>query len=174
MEDEAHIEGLKLNYTNIEPIHDDACAHDVVLSVTSGIKIAPCGQVTFLSTSIGSVYSPKLKKLTLNLMGERLQRLPCQNALLVLHHLLAIPKVLYVIHTPLCFFTEQLGVYDRVLRSIIFNDLSQKMAWMQASLCLHAEKCFSLSNVSEKKFRRQSHCSVLDIAIHLVRNYHTL
>jgi hypothetical protein len=142
VEDEAGLAGLKLNHAKSELICDDVCARDAVMSAFSGLQVIAREQATLLGTPIGSVdlinsiLTLKLEKL--KLMGERLQHLSCQDALLILRHSLAIPKVLYILRTAPCFLSDQLEAFDGVLRSILSQvlniDLSQEMAWMQASL----------------------------------------
>ena len=142
VEDEAGLAGLKLNHAKSELICDDVCARDAVMSAFSGLQVIAREQATLLGTPIGSVdlinsiLTLKLEKL--KLMGERLQHLSCQDALLILRHSLAIPKVLYILRTAPCFLSDQLEAFDGVLRSILSQvlniNLSQEMAWMQASL----------------------------------------
>ena len=141
LEDEADLVGLKLNYAKTGLICDDVCARDAALSVAPELQVVTRGQATLGSVEkINSIIMNKVEKL--KLMGERLQHHPSQDALIILRYLLAIPKVLYVLRTAPCFYSEQLGTFDEALRSILSQvlniDLSQEMAWMQASLPLRA------------------------------------
>ena len=107
--------------------------------------MVPLSEFTLLGTPIGgdelvdSTIITKIK--SLELMGERLQILSSQDALLILRNSLAIPKVLYLLHTAPCFCSQQLEVFDQVLRNILSEvlniDLSEKRAWLQASLLVH-------------------------------------
>ena len=54
---------------------------------------------------IGSVESKKID--LLKLMGVRLGSLHSRDALLLLCHSFAIPKVLYILQTPPCFLSSQ-------------------------------------------------------------------
>ena len=143
VEDEAGLARLKLNHAKSELICNNICARDAVMSVFSRLQLfIACEQATLLGTPIGSVdlinsiLTLKLEKL--KLMGERLQHLCCHDALLILRHSLAIPKVLYILRMAPCFLSDQLDAFDEVLQSILSQvlniNLSQEMAWMQASL----------------------------------------
>ena len=54
-------------------------------------------------------------------MGERLKYLPTQDSLVLLHHSLAIPRVLYNLRSSPCFLSPKLKVYDILFKSITSN-----------------------------------------------------
>ena len=70
-------------------------------------------------------------------MRERLKHLSSQGAPLILCNSLAIPKVLYILHTTSCFYSKQLGIFDETIKSILSDilnvNLSHERAWLQAS-----------------------------------------
>ena len=75
----------------------------------------------------------------LEIVGDRLQHLDAHDAILLLHHSFAIPKLLYTLRTSPCFLPPNLVSYDDRLRSIvssitnIYFDLNDPV-WTQASL----------------------------------------
>ena len=80
-----------------------------------------------------------VKKSTCWRPWERLQYLFAHDAILLLRHSFAIPKLLYSLRTSPCFLSSNLKSYDVVLRSILsgitnthFNE--DDPAWTQASL----------------------------------------
>ena len=70
-------------------------------------------------------------------MGERLQHLSTQDALLLLRNSFAIPKLLYTIRSSPSFLSPSLQRYDETIRSIV-SDITNinfdETAWTQASL----------------------------------------
>ena len=103
MEYEAGLAGLKLNHAKTELVCDDIVTSNAVLSTFSDFKQICCDRATLLGTPIGSVRlidSILISKVgKLKLIGERLQHLSSQDALLILHNSIAIPKVLYILRT---------------------------------------------------------------------------
>ena len=72
-------------------------------------------------------------------MGNSLQYLHAHDAILLLRHSFAIPKLLYVIWTAPCFISPSLKEYDAVLRSIVCtitnnNFEEEDTSWIQATL----------------------------------------
>ena len=146
MEEAAGHIGLRLNRAKTELVCDDACTRNAVLSVASVLQVTNSGQATLLGTPIGSLghiddtITSKINKLII--MEERLLHLPRQDALLILHNSLAIPKLLYILRTAPCFLSAQLEAFDGALKCILSQvlnvDLSQDSTWLQASLPLRA------------------------------------
>ena len=71
-------------------------------------------------------------------MGDRLSYLHAQDALLLLHHSFAIPKLLYTLRTAPRFLSYELSIYD-ILKSITSRITNVPLgdsdtAWTQASL----------------------------------------
>ena len=71
-------------------------------------------------------------------MGDRLHFLHAHDALLLLRHSFAIPKILYIIRTAPCFLSPRIEAYDNLLRSILSDItnvcLDDDNTWLQASL----------------------------------------
>ena len=140
--EEAAKVGLKLNLMKSELITDNAASCEALLSVASELQVVPLSESTLLGTPISgdelvdSTIIAKIK--SLELMGERLQIVSSQDALLILRNSLAIPKVLYLLRTAPCFRSKQLEVFDQVLWNILSEvlniDLSEERAWLQALL----------------------------------------
>ena len=81
--------------------------------------------------------SEKIK--LLEVMGNRLSHLHSHDALSLLRHSFAIPKMLHILRTAPCFNSPRLHDYDNLLRSILsrisnirFEDNDQ--SWLQATL----------------------------------------
>ena len=71
-------------------------------------------------------------------MSERLPHLQRHNALFLLHHFLAIPKILYLLRTAPCFLSSKLENFDCLPRStlsaVLNINLSSNLVWLQSSL----------------------------------------
>ena len=98
---------------------------------------------TLLGSPIGDVSSTSatltIKTNMLKRMGERLQCLTAQDALLLLKHSFALPKLLYNLRTAPCFLSPVLQEYDELLKSTLsgitnihFQD--DDPTWTQATL----------------------------------------
>ena len=61
-----------------------------------------------------------------------------QDALLLLRHSFAIPKILFILRTAPCFLSAQLEVYDDFLRSVLSSitnvSMEKESVWFQATL----------------------------------------
>ena len=133
---EAGVEGLELNHTKTELVCDDIVTSNAVWSTFSDFKQICCDRATLLGTPIGSVGlidSMLVSKVgKFKLIGERLQHLSSQDALLILRYLIAIPKVLYILRTAPCYLSDQLNTFDDALRNILSDvlnvDLSNELA----------------------------------------------
>ena len=99
VEYEAGLAGLELNHAKTELICDDVVTCNAVLSTFSEFKQICCDRAKLLGTRIGSVglidsiLVSKVDKL--KIIGERLQHLSSQDALLILRNSMAIPSPLY-------------------------------------------------------------------------------
>ena len=156
MEADAAELGLQLNHGKSELICDleiqswkvraYLLSRDSMLLEFSCLCPINCSQATLLGIPIGSVEcvsdTIKVKSRLLELMGDRLSLLPSHDALLLLRHSFAIPKVLYLLRTAPCFLSSELGGFDDVLRHLLSNivniPLSNESAWLQASLPVRA------------------------------------
>ena len=125
--------GLHLNHQKSEVI----CTNPVntILSTIPVAQVLDPESASLLGSPIGdtasitSVINDKIHQLVI--MGERLQHLTMQDALLLLRNSFAIPKLLYIIRSSLSFLSPSL------LRSIV-SDITNinldETAWNQASL----------------------------------------
>lgn len=133
--------GLHLNYKKSE-VCNNQIPRDSILSSLLGACIVDPKDATLLVSSIGDVSSVSTssqeKIQMLEIMGDRLKRLFSQDVIL-LHHLLAIPKLLYSRRTSPCFLSPRLQDYDNLLvRSIVSSVVNihfgDDPAWFQATL----------------------------------------
>ena len=146
MENEAATLGLKLNCSKTELVSSDVGAQNSILSIVSELKVVPCSQVSLLGTPIGSLelldstIEAKTKKL--QLMGIRLSGLRSQDALCLLRHSFAIPKVLFILRSAPCFLSNHLEAFDGLLRSLLSSILNMNLdhdaSWLQATLPVRA------------------------------------
>ena len=133
--------GLHLNRQKSEVICTNPATAVPILSAIPGAQVVDPARATLLGSPIGdvasitSVINDKIRLLTT--MGERLQHLSTQDALLLLRNSFAIPKLLYTIRSSPSFLSPSLQRYDEILRSIV-SDITNinldETAWTQASL----------------------------------------
>ena len=110
-------------------------------------------RVPVLGSSVGDLFSISTliegKILVLKRMGERLKHLPSHDALLLLRHSLAIPKLLYSLRSAPCFLSPCLKTYDvelrRIMGSITNISLDAGSSWIQASLPVR-EGCLGIQS----------------------------
>ena len=133
--------GLELNEGKSEVICADPVVRDSVLEVFQGANVIDPTCASLLGSPIGdeASVSDAISEKTglLQLMGERLQHVSAQDALLLLRNSFAIPKMLYLLRTSPSFLSGKLPDYDKELRSIvcaITNSNLDDSAWLQASL----------------------------------------
>jgi len=135
--------GLQLNREKSEIV----CAHpntvNSILPSLQGAQVVEPAMASLLGSSIGDVSSVsdvlRSKTNMLKKMGERLKKLSAHDAILLLKHSFALPKLLYNLRTSPCFLSPVLQEYDSLLKSIVeqitnvpFND--NDPAWTQATL----------------------------------------
>ena len=98
---------------------------------------------SLLGSSVGNISSInnifEEKTALLKKMGDRLVHLSSHDAILILKHSFAIPKLLYNLRTSPCFLSPALEVYDKTLRSIVSGITNIHFeephpAWLQATL----------------------------------------
>ena len=94
-------------------------------------------QLVTLVYTISSIIDEKVH--LLEIMGDRLQHLDSHDAILLLRHSFAIPKLLYTLRTSPCFLSSSLELYDERLRYIISSTTNIHLGpndptWIQASL----------------------------------------
>ena len=112
------------------------------LGIRSALQLADPASSIVLGSSVGDLFSISTliegKISVLKRMGERLKHFPSHDALLLLRHSLAIPRLLYSLRSAPCFLSPCLRTYDVELRgivgSIINISLEAESSWVQASL----------------------------------------
>ena len=135
--------GLSLNCRKSEVICCDELTSATILSSLPGAQIIEPSAATLLGSPLGSVESVSValgKKIdSLATMGDRLDLLAAQDALLLLRYSFAIPKLSYLLRTAPCFLSPCLRSYDELLCSIVSRVCNVNVsigdtAWLQASL----------------------------------------
>ena len=104
--------GLRLNKGKSEIICASPDTSDSLLPSLPGAQVVNPANATLLGSSIGDVSSISVilgaKVDMLKRMGVRLQHLSAQDALLLLRHSFATPKLLYNLRTSPCFLSPVL------------------------------------------------------------------
>ena len=112
--------GLQLNHKKTEVIGQAQAVEEVLFSAPD-LQVVPMEEAELLRSPIGEVKSidkalaQKLE--ALKTMGNKLQHLHRHDALLLLRHSFALPKVLYILRTAPCFESEFLEAFDEQLRN---------------------------------------------------------
>ena len=135
--------GLSLNHKKSEVISHDSVSRETLLTATPDLSVTKPDCATLLGSPLGDVecisHTIQEKTASLRIMGDRLSFLHAQDALLLLRHSFAIPKLLYTLRTASCFLSHELRTYDDLLRSITSRIANAPLsesdaAWTQASL----------------------------------------
>ena len=135
--------GLQLNRGKSEVIGHNSASLEPLLAAAPELKVTSPEQATLLGSAVGNVESVSRtiqeKTEMLGVMGNRLQYLHAHDAILLLRHALAIPKLLYTLRTSPCFASPELVAYDNMLRAITSSVTNthfgeQDSSWTQASL----------------------------------------
>ena len=142
IEEETQDLGLVLNHHKSEVICSDPSSRAYLLSLIPDAKLVAPSAATLLGSSVGdsSINSTITEKThLLRTMGLRLHHLSAQDALILLRHSFAIPKLLHILRTSPCFVSPSLKSYDLELRSIVSIVTNVDLetdgpAWSQASL----------------------------------------
>ena len=96
---------------------------DSILSSLRGAQVVEPTKATLLGSSIGDVHSISdvltMKIGMLKRMGDRLEQLSAQDAILLVRHSFALPKLLYNLRTSPCFLSPVLQEYDKLLQAIM-------------------------------------------------------
>ena len=130
--------GLHLNHQKSEVISTNPVTTSPILSAVPGAQLLDPTDATLLGPPVGdvasitSVINDKICYLTT--MGERLQHLSTQDALLLLCNSFAIPKLLHTIQSSPSFLSLSLQRYYETLRSIVsdITDINlDETAWTQ-------------------------------------------
>ena len=135
--------GLQLNEGKTEII---CCNHDtkeLLLPFLPGALVVEPQEATLLGSPIGEVsaISSTLSEKTnaLRTMGDRLTHLSSHDAILLLKHSLALPKLLHCLRTAPCFLSPGLHEYDKLLKAIVseitnIHFSEESRSWSQATL----------------------------------------
>ena len=135
--------GLQLNCQKSEIICINPDIKDSILPSLPGACEVDPSKATLLGSPIGdeSSISDTLVKKTeqLRRVGDRLQHLFAQDAILLLKHSFGIPKLLYCLRTAPCFRSPRLQEYDDLLKKIVSGITNVHFsegdpAWTQATL----------------------------------------
>ena len=138
--------GLELNHSKSELICNQPSIREAMLLEVPSLHTVNCSNATLLGSPIGDVDCIDdviLRKIEmLQLMGERLNLLCSHDALTLLRHSFAIPRVFYTLRTAPCFLSGHLKSFDDILcstlSSIVNIHLDSESAWLQASLPVKA------------------------------------
>ena len=134
--------GLELNHSKSELICNQPSIREAMLLEVPSLRTVNCSNATLLGSPIGDVDCMDdviMRKIEiLQLMGGRINLLCSHDALTLLRHSFAIPRVLYTLRTAPCFLSGHLKSFDDILRStlssIVNIHLDSESAWLQASL----------------------------------------
>ena len=135
--------GLNLNHCKSEVICVAPSVGNSIVSSLPGAQVVDPMNATLLGSPIGdlsSISSSLNEKIQLlKKMGERLQHLTTHDAILLLRHSFAIPKLLYCLRSSPCFLSPLLQSYDDLLKSIVSTITNTHFseddpAWTQATL----------------------------------------
>ena len=145
IEQEASKLGFQLNLSKSELIGSDQLTSSI-LQASPDLRVVNTAEATLLGSPIGHLSSldraitDKLD--ALRTMRSRLCLLRKLDALLLLRHSLAIPKILYTLRTSPSFTSSRLALFDCELRSTLSEVLNIRfdndMVWTQASLPVKA------------------------------------
>ena len=140
--------GLSLNHEKSEIIYHSSSVLGHLQSAFSIMKYVHPNDTSLLGSPIiigdlSSINRAIKERLDiLKIIGKRLSKFSTQDALTLLKHAFAIPKVLYILRTAPSFLSPILKDFDSYLRSLLSEvinvDLSDDLAWLQASLPVRA------------------------------------
>ena len=132
---------LSLNLGKTEIICADTSTRDTTLQHVPGLCVVQREHASFLDSPNGTLEgiqdTIRAKKKTLKVLGDMLWCLHAHDALCLLRHAFAIPKLLYVIRTSPCFLSPELQNFASLIRSLlcaILNICLNYSAWTQTSL----------------------------------------
>ena len=124
------------------------CTLEAFLAEAPGFPVIDPCNAELLGSAVGGPDSRSSiltsKSDMLRIMGDRLGHVSSHNALLLLHHSIAIPKLSYTLCTAPCFLhPELLETYDSLLKSTLSSitnvDLLDDRVWLQATLPTRSE-----------------------------------
>ena len=135
--------GFHLNREKCEIICCDPVTKEQWLATSPDLLFSDPESATLLGSPLGDVNSISEsiteKIQLLSTMGNRLQLLQAHDAIILLRHSVALPKMLYLLRTCPTFTSPQLQSYDDLLRSLLSSIINVNFtlndpAWSQASL----------------------------------------
>ena len=135
--------GLQLNSRKTEIICPNTDATASLRFSLPGAHVVDPMKATLLGSPIGDVscISDTLRAKTnlLRMMGDRLQLLSAHDAILLLKHSFALPKLLYCLRTSPCFLSPRVQEYDTLLKDIVSGITNVHFGegsptWAQATL----------------------------------------
>ena len=135
--------GLMLNMQKCELITCSSTIKDSILSVSPQLQVTMPDSVSLLGSPLADIDCIsdiiQLKVSDLETMGIRLQRMHAHDALQLLRHSFALPKMMHILRTTPCFLSSCLTGYDDLLRSILsgivnVNFQENDLTWTQATL----------------------------------------
>ena len=122
-------------------VYAETSTRDAMLQHVPSLCMVQQEHASLLGSPIGTLEgiqdTIRAIKETLEVLGVRLRCLHAHDALCLLQHGFAIPKLLYVIRTSPCFLSPELQDFDSLVRSLlcaILNICLNDSAWTQASL----------------------------------------
>ena len=134
--------GLTLNVHKSELISHEQSVVEVIISDFPGLKFTEPQDATLRGSLLGC--NPMVDCLDdqlhqVKVIGERLCHLAVHDAITILCHSFAIPKLLYVLRTSPVFSLSGLLLWDEQLLSIVsritnINFQPRDSSWLQASL----------------------------------------
>ena len=133
--------GLHLNRSKTELICTESAGKQILAAAPDLCRVSP-SEATLLGSPIGQDVSINAaitdKVSSLKVMGSRLCLLTKHDAILLLRHCIATPRVLYTLRTAPCFRSPCLEDFDLELRSILSTvlniNLDNDSVWSQATL----------------------------------------
>ena len=133
--------GLQLNCTKSELICSKSSVLEVMVREVPGLQERDPDSAELLDSPIGGIEAInttiKAKIGKLQLLGDRLCLLHSHDALFLLRHSFAIPKMLYVLRTAPCFLSPFLDSLFRDFLSGITNiSMGANSVWIQATLAV--------------------------------------
>ena len=140
---EAGIVGLELNPQKSEVVGNNSELIAGIQSVLPGVRVVAPAVATLLGSPIGGTESLDAaidtKTAMLKCLRERFRYITCHDAYLLLRHSSAIPKLLYLLRTSLCFLSPSLKIYDDELRATICSSFNIHLtesdsSWIQSIL----------------------------------------
>ena len=135
--------GLHLNTEKSEIICACPATTTSIQHFLPEAKVVSPNEATLLGSSIGDTSSItdilRTKTTMLKRMGDRLHHLSAHDAVLLLKHSFALPKLLYNLRTSPCFLSPALQEYDNLLKSIVSGITNIHFGedcptWLQATL----------------------------------------